>query len=43
MIPELIEFRDSLPKTSTGKVDRVQLTQESIRAANQPPSEVVSQ
>lgn len=25
MIPELIEFRDSLPKTSTGKIDRVQL------------------
>ena len=43
MIPELIEFRDSLPKTSTGKVDRVQLTQESIRAASQPAVEVVSQ
>jgi amino acid adenylation domain-containing protein len=27
MIPELIEFRDSLPKTSTGKIDRVQLAQ----------------
>jgi acyl-coenzyme A synthetase/AMP-(fatty) acid ligase len=25
MIPEQIELRDSLPKTSTGKVDRVQL------------------
>jgi amino acid adenylation domain-containing protein len=25
MIPELIEFRESLPKTSTGKIDRVQL------------------
>jgi amino acid adenylation domain-containing protein len=43
MIPELIEFRESLPKTSTGKVDRVQLTQESIRAAQQPATEVVSQ
>jgi len=29
MIPEVIEFRESLPKTSTGKVDRVSLTQES--------------
>jgi amino acid adenylation domain-containing protein len=26
MIPEIIEFRDSLPKTSTGKIDRVQLS-----------------
>ena len=25
MIPEQIELRESLPKTSTGKVDRVQL------------------
>jgi len=25
MIPELIEFRESLPKTSTGKIDRLQL------------------
>jgi amino acid adenylation domain-containing protein len=30
MIPEAIEFRGQLPKTSTGKIDRVQLTQESI-------------
>ena len=29
MIPEAIEFRSALPKTSTGKVDRVQLAQES--------------
>jgi len=29
MIPELIEFRESLPKTSTGKVDRVTLARES--------------
>ncbi len=28
MIPEAIEFRPQLPKTSTGKVDRVQLAQE---------------
>jgi acyl-CoA synthetase (AMP-forming)/AMP-acid ligase II len=33
MIPEAIEFRDQLPKTSTGKVDRVQLTQQSIGPA----------
>jgi len=33
MIPEVIEFRDQLPKTSTGKVDRVQLTQQSIGPA----------
>jgi acyl-coenzyme A synthetase/AMP-(fatty) acid ligase len=26
MIPELMEFRDALPKTSTGKVDRQALT-----------------
>jgi acyl-coenzyme A synthetase/AMP-(fatty) acid ligase len=25
MVPEAIEFRDQLPKTSTGKVDRVTL------------------
>lgn len=43
MIPELIEFRGSLPKTSTGKVDRVQLAQDSVRAATRPASEVVSQ
>ena len=42
MIPELIEFRDGLPKTSTGKVDRVRLTQETERAANQSATEVVS-
>jgi amino acid adenylation domain-containing protein len=36
MIPEAIEFRDQLPKTSTGKVDRVQLTQESVRSATTP-------
>jgi amino acid adenylation domain-containing protein len=33
MIPESIEFRGHLPKTSTGKVDRVQLAQESIASA----------
>jgi acyl-coenzyme A synthetase/AMP-(fatty) acid ligase len=43
MIPEVIEFRTNLPKTSTGKVDRVQLTQESVRAAQQAAAEPVSQ
>lgn len=33
MIPELIEFRETLPKTSTGKVDRVQLSRESLPVA----------
>jgi amino acid adenylation domain-containing protein len=28
MIPEHIEFRESLPKTSTGKIDRVRLAEE---------------
>jgi acyl-coenzyme A synthetase/AMP-(fatty) acid ligase len=28
MIPEFIEFRKSLPKTSTGKVDRVELSRD---------------
>jgi amino acid adenylation domain-containing protein len=34
MLPELIEFRDSLPKTSTGKIDRVRLASESVAAKN---------
>ncbi|HEV2175789.1 MAG TPA: amino acid adenylation domain-containing protein [Terriglobia bacterium] len=29
MIPELVELRESLPKTSTGKIDRVRLVAES--------------
>jgi acyl-coenzyme A synthetase/AMP-(fatty) acid ligase len=33
MIPEFIEFRESLPKTSTGKVDRVGLARDSQRLA----------
>jgi len=33
MIPEAIEFREELPKTSTGKVDRVRLVQESQQAS----------
>lgn len=33
MIPEAIEFPAELPKTSTGKVDRVQLAQESLQVA----------
>jgi amino acid adenylation domain-containing protein len=34
MVPETIEFRDSLPKTSTGKVDKVALA----RSASTTPS-----
>ena len=30
MIPEQIEFCPSLPKTSTGKIDRVRLAQEAV-------------
>jgi amino acid adenylation domain-containing protein len=30
MIPELIEFLEALPKTSTGKIDRVRLAQNSV-------------
>lgn len=33
MIPEAIESRGQLPKTSTGKVDRVQLAQEALGSA----------
>jgi acyl-coenzyme A synthetase/AMP-(fatty) acid ligase len=33
MIPEFIEFRDSLPKTSTGKVDRVGLAKDTLPVA----------
>jgi len=33
MIPEFIEFRESLPKTSTGKVDRVGLSRDSVPLA----------
>jgi amino acid adenylation domain-containing protein len=36
MIPEAIEFRAQLPKTSTGKVDRVQLAQDSLRSTVTP-------
>jgi acyl-coenzyme A synthetase/AMP-(fatty) acid ligase len=32
MLPEFIEFRDVLPKTSTGKIDRVKLASESLLA-----------
>jgi len=28
MVPDVIEFREALPKTSTGKVDRVSLARE---------------
>ena len=30
MIPEIIDFMDDLPKTSTGKIDRVRLTQAAL-------------
>jgi acyl-CoA synthetase (AMP-forming)/AMP-acid ligase II len=30
MVPDLVEFRSALPKTSTGKIDKVQLCQETI-------------
>jgi amino acid adenylation domain-containing protein len=33
MIPEFIEFRDTLPKTSTGKIDRVKLASEAAPVA----------
>jgi amino acid adenylation domain-containing protein len=33
MIPEAIAFRQELPKTSTGKIDRVQLAQDSSQLA----------
>jgi len=33
MIPEFIEFRDALPKTSTGKIDRVRLASEAVTVA----------
>jgi len=36
MIPELIEFCDSLPKTSTGKIDRVRLVDSGVHATPAP-------
>jgi amino acid adenylation domain-containing protein len=36
MIPEAIEFCESLPKTSTGKIDRVRLAQSSLPQGKQP-------
>jgi acyl-coenzyme A synthetase/AMP-(fatty) acid ligase len=38
MIPEAIDFRPELPKTSTGKIDRVQLAQDSARLALKQPN-----
>ncbi len=32
MIPEIVEFRDALPKTSTGKIDRTRLAREASGA-----------
>jgi len=34
MIPEIIEFCSDLPKTSTGKIDRVQLVRSAMLVAN---------
>ncbi len=36
MIPDAIEFRESLPKTSTGKIDRVSLVQNDHSATSVP-------
>ena len=36
MIPDLIEFCDSLPKTSTGKIDRVSLVQSNLSVTMTP-------
>jgi amino acid adenylation domain-containing protein len=33
MLPEFVEFRDALPKTSTGKIDRVKLASEAAAIA----------
>jgi len=33
MVPKLVEFRDSLPKTTTGKIRRASLRDEPVRAA----------
>jgi len=34
MIPGVIEFRTSLPKTSTGKVDKTSLLKEHLRGSS---------
>jgi len=36
MIPDLIEFCDSLPKTSTGKIDRVSLVRSDVSVTTAP-------
>jgi amino acid adenylation domain-containing protein len=41
MIPELFEFREALPKTSTGKIDRQSLTAQELSPAT-PPSKTGS-
>jgi acyl-coenzyme A synthetase/AMP-(fatty) acid ligase len=33
MIPEFIDFRESLPKTTTGKLDRVTLAKDAVAMA----------
>jgi amino acid adenylation domain-containing protein len=35
MVPEMVEFRDGLPKTSTGKVDRPRLVREHVGTAGE--------
>jgi acyl-coenzyme A synthetase/AMP-(fatty) acid ligase len=32
MVPEIIEFRDELPKTSTGKINKPALVAESTKS-----------
>ena len=34
MVPGIVEFRESLPKTSTGKVDKPMLVREHLDAAS---------
>jgi acyl-coenzyme A synthetase/AMP-(fatty) acid ligase len=36
MVPEVIELRDNLPKTSTGKIDRQRLLQDVMSAKPVP-------
>jgi acyl-CoA synthetase (AMP-forming)/AMP-acid ligase II len=36
MVPEIVEFREGLPRTSTGKVDRAGLAEERHRSDPDP-------
>jgi acyl-CoA synthetase (AMP-forming)/AMP-acid ligase II len=40
MVPDVVEFREALPRTSTGKVDRAGLAAEETEAAQQTRKEV---